>query len=546
LAVDPEISLQVQTPQLDVGAIYARALQIKQAQQQMGVDNALRAILAQPGAVDDKTGLATNNTLAAISKVGPQGVELAAKLADQASLAQQRAVTTKRDMAVATVDEMKAASETLQSRLDTYDAEMASGNTDPKIAEDGLRSSLKDYVYSQPWSRERQDGYWARVGAMPVTGLRALSQKLAMTTEERQRQAAEMGETAKAEKLLTEERTPATMNGKPVTVDKTGAVYDPNTNEKIPVTGPIIKQEPGFNPQAADARAENVKPTLENDPVTGQQYWAFPPTKDKGPHYQTLDGAPYQPQGAARIQSGQVRGGIAGAIQAAQSENQAKGLGPLTSDQIEQISADYTRKTRSAAAFGVGKQGDQVRFLNVAMDHLGTLKEAAAALKNGDVPKFNAVAKIIAQETGSPVPTNFDAIRQIVSQEVHKGVAGVGGSAEERDNLAKNVDRAASPEQLSGAIESVDKLLAGQADGLRRQYETSTGLDNFGDMLSPNARSLLSNHPDDAKQTARSGGGGLRKPSATEISQFESLPPSRKEEARKWARDHGVDLSGAR
>lgn len=508
--VDSNIPLQANAPQIDLASIISNGLQIKQMQQQMQTQNSLKAILQQPDALD-KSGAPTANTLAQIARLGPQGLQLSSKLMDQQSLAEQRTVDAKYKTSQTQVEEGKAAQDALNSALKIHDGEVGDGNVAPEIAEKNLKDSLHDYVFSQPWSDARKANNWAALDGLSPAQLRKAAASMAVSDAQ-----------AQHEQELTEKRTPATMDGKPVEIDEAGNVYGPNGGDRIPVTAPIVRQEPGFNPDAAAAReeaarqaaadrAENAKPTLENDPVSGQQYWAFPPTKDGPPRYETLDGKTYAPQGAAHIASGAVRGGIAGAIMAAQSENQREGRGPLSSDQIEQISADYTRKTKAAASFGTGKQGDQVRFLNVAMDHLATLKDAAAALKNGDIKRFNAISQQIAEETGSPVPTNFDAVRQIVSQEVHKGVAGVGGSAEERDNLSQNVSRSSSPEQLAGAIDKVDKLLAGQADGLRRQYEESTGLDNFGDMLSPSARALLKDHPDEGSRH----GGGVPAPPIT-------------------------------
>lgn len=488
MPTDPSIILQGQQPQIDFANIYATAMQLRSMKQQNDTQNALRAILAQPDSVDQTSGSVTPNALAKIARIDPKtAADLAAKSSEVAERKAQIAHTTSETAAA----QQKQDTEFLSGAVGEYDASLATGGTAPDIAASNLKQAIRDHIQAQPYSQDQKDAAWAKFASMSPAQIRAASldsqQRFEMQKQTAQDQAELERQTA-AEKA---NRTPATMGGRPISVDRQGTAYDPNTGEQLKVTAPIIRQEPGFNPQAAAEKADDRAPTLLTDPETQQQYWAYPGNKDEPPTYKDLQGKPYQPSGAAHIQSGVVRGGIAGAIQAAQAENAKEGKGPLTADQIEQISADYTRKTRSAVAFASGKQGDQVRFLNVAIDHLGTLEQLGLALKNGDVQVVNKIANEVAAQLGVPAPTNFNAVRQIVSQEVHKGVAGVGGSAGEREDLAQQASLASSPEQLIGVIKSVEKLMAGQAAGLGRQYENATGLDNFDDLLSPKARDLL-------------------------------------------------------
>jgi hypothetical protein len=504
MPTDPSIILSSQQP--DFGKIYSEALELRQMKLQQDQQNTLRFLASQPDAIDPKTGTLTPNTLAKYARVDPQG---AAKLSAAAGEAEERKAQTTHIQSETQAQDLARHQGVLSDLLETYDTEVAGGHTDPTIAARELKTGVSEYVDALPVSDERKAAIKGQLSDMKPSDLRTLANRWSMTIAERNAAAKEEGEV-----------TPYTMggrtvfvahglgpDGKPIVRDAAGA--------PVEVTGPLEHPASEFNPARAAATADNRAPTLLTDPETNTQYWAYPGAKGEQPTYKTLSGDPYEPKGAGHIQSGQVRGGIAGAIMAAQTQNQKEGKGPLTADQVETVAADYSRKVQASVAFAKGKQGDQVRFNNVAVDHLQTMKDAALALKNGEIPLFNKLAQQIAQETGSPVPTNFDSLRQIVSQEVHKGVAGVGGSAEERSNLGNNLGRSASPEQLLGGITSVEKLQAGQLDGLRRQYETSTGMDNFDDMLSPNARALLKDRPDphlgDKSGDTTSGGGATHK-----------------------------------
>ncbi len=141
-----------------------------------------------------------------------------------------------------------------------------------------------------------------------------------------------------------------------------------------------------------------------------------------------------------------------------------------------------------------GPQGNTIRSLNVVVSHLQVLQDLSAALKNGEINKFNAVSQRWAEETGKPAPTNFDTAKRIVGTEIIKalGVAGAGTEAE-RTEAADAFTRARSPEQISGSIKAAQSLLVGQLRGLKKQFVTSTGLQekSFDSMLEPQTRAFL-------------------------------------------------------
>ena len=173
---------------------------------------------------------------------------------------------------------------------------------------------------------------------------------------------------------------------------------------------------------------------------------------------------------------------------------------------VRQINPDYdeskwdtAKKTRQA--FTTGKQGDTVRSMNVAVDHLDTLHEAATALNNGELPLFNKIANDYSRNTGSPVVTNFDGIKSIVGSEVAKAVAGSGGSAlGDREEIRKEIDATNSYKQLAGVIKKYQQLMAGQIVGLKTQYNES-GLKDFDAKLTPRTKQIMGNIEREKKNT---------------------------------------------
>jgi hypothetical protein len=160
---------------------------------------------------------------------------------------------------------------------------------------------------------------------------------------------------------------------------------------------------------------------------------------------------------------------------------------PITArmmQRVQEINPNYDAKTYQTQltgekAFTSGKLGQTVRSLNVATDHLDALDSMGKQLKNGDMRAFNSIAQRIAAETGNPAPTNFDAAKKIVADEVVKAIVGSGGGVSDREEAARAFDKASSPEQLSGAIATAKRLMRGQLNGLKQQYKASTGKDDF-------------------------------------------------------------------
>lgn len=170
--------------------------------------------------------------------------------------------------------------------------------------------------------------------------------------------------------------------------------------------------------------------------------------------------------------------------------------------------SQYGAKTKARNDFTTGKNGNTVRSLNVAVQHLDQLGQLSDAMANGNMQLVNRVGNFIASQTGNPAPTNFNAAKQLVGDEIVKAIVGAGGGVSDREEAAHNISSASSPAQLAGVIKTYQGLLSGQLVGLRQQYHKSTGLDDFEDFLAPETRAKLEAHGMATGGAPPAGGGG--------------------------------------
>ena len=175
---------------------------------------------------------------------------------------------------------------------------------------------------------------------------------------------------------------------------------------------------------------------------------------------------------------------------------------------------DYASGVAAEKAFTSGRIGSAVKTFNVATNHLDSLQKVADALNNGDIPAFNAAGNYFAKQTGQPAPTDFNAVKKIVADEIVKAIVGGQNAVADREEAAKSIDAANSPAQLAGVIKQYKELMAGQLEGLQKQYEASTKKTDFRQrFLTPEAKANIdairpeTNHPTDITALLKKYGG---------------------------------------
>jgi len=159
MPTDPSIILQAQSPQLDIGAIFKQAYQLKEMKQQQESRNALRGLFSNPANLDPKTGTPTSNALIQYSRVDPKGAmelrEQAASIEDRNALKDERRVKAMDDRE----DHLQ---EVRLTALTTYkdalarglpkEAAMAAGQTE-------LATGIGEMKKSGRWSEEEQSSF---------------------------------------------------------------------------------------------------------------------------------------------------------------------------------------------------------------------------------------------------------------------------------------------------------------------------------------------------------------------------------------------------
>lgn len=154
--------------------------------------------------------------------------------------------------------------------------------------------------------------------------------------------------------------------------------------------------------------------------------------------------------------------------------------------------AKFDQSAKALRDFGTGKQGDIARSLDVSVAHLDTLRELGDALDNGDITLINAAKQAFAEQFGVAAPTNFDAAKSIVADEVAKGVIGGQTAQADRETLAASLRKSGGPKVINGAINTFQSLLGGQFGGLRNQYKRTTGASDFDEsFMSERTRKVL-------------------------------------------------------
>ena len=153
------------------------------------------------------------------------------------------------------------------------------------------------------------------------------------------------------------------------------------------------------------------------------------------------------------------------------------------------IARDVETTTKAIKDFGTGPQGVKITSFNTAIDHLDTLSQLGAALKNNDMVAFNNVANFFGVQAGQPAATMYNQAARIVGAEIAKAIVPNTGTGKEREETAKAFNSASSPDQLAGADAVAKKLLGGQLASLEQQYRRTTKREDFAEqLLSPAGR----------------------------------------------------------
>jgi len=144
-------------------------------------------------------------------------------------------------------------------------------------------------------------------------------------------------------------------------------------------------------------------------------------------------------------------------------------------------SMDYAAEKGLQKDFTSGAASKNLNAFNTASAHLATLGQAAEALHNNDIQGLNRIGNEYNKQTGSPAPTNFQAVKSAVAGEVSKTFKGGQATDAEIKEFNDAVSSANSPAQLRGVISTYQDLMDSKREALQQQYtQGMQGKPNFG------------------------------------------------------------------
>nr|WKF58832.1 hypothetical protein HUO10_003333 [Paraburkholderia busanensis] len=456
--VDAQIPLMVNNPQELQQQAYRNQLaqlQLQQGQQEQQQNNALLGILKQPGSVGDN-GLPTPATVQRIMQVNP---EAGFKIQNQLATIEenrQRAIGNAINQRLLGLNIADKQHDTLvdiaTSAQQRYEDLVSSGTPKDEAARivgqernKSISDAQESGMLTSDQSRVLQSPFNPDINKAFVTGSAQYKRVLDEQRQARQEQTGERRADLADKREERMARTEEEKANRPES-DIGKLSYDLQRGKitQKDYDAAVLNKTKGFNPEDVDSVVDQMG-KYDMPPLTGQ---------------------------ALRTPWGQAV------------------MAGLAKKYPDYDAKEYKTRQAAIGQFEYGKKGDTVRSLSVSLDHLDTLSEAGKALKNGNIQSFNKLAQTLAEQTGSAVPTNFEAAKSIVADEVVKGILGSGGGVGDREKAQAIFDKVKSPDQLAGAVTQVQKLLRGQLNGLERQYKESTGRDDFDRFLSPSARKL--------------------------------------------------------
>lgn len=145
------------------------------------------------------------------------------------------------------------------------------------------------------------------------------------------------------------------------------------------------------------------------------------------------------------------------------------------------------------------KINNQNNAISTAILHIGELEKAAEALKNRQIPAYNAAMNFVLSELGLPDKGSFQLNAEAVGDELAKAY---GGEAQaDRESFKSAFSAGLSPEQFKAKMDKAAQLLLGKLSANAQQFKNAVGIkpkyDSFG--LNPESVQFLKSHGADVE-----------------------------------------------
>lgn len=162
----------------------------------------------------------------------------------------------------------------------------------------------------------------------------------------------------------------------------------------------------------------------------------------------------------------------------------------------KQVNPDYDTNQFSVRgpmrkAFTSGKQSQQINSLNTAMRHLDQLETLSGDLQNGGFVPANKAFNAIKTMFGGSSVTNFDTLKDALAGEVDNVLSLSGSTVSGREQERAKINAANSPKQLADYANTIIPVLGSKAMELEGQYRRVMGENDPLQLLSPEAKTIL-------------------------------------------------------
>jgi hypothetical protein len=157
------------------------------------------------------------------------------------------------------------------------------------------------------------------------------------------------------------------------------------------------------------------------------------------------------------------------ALQRVPAAQKAQILAAVAQQYPDYDPSNFAVRQKAAKDFATGKQGDAMRSFAVASNHLDQLETLADAVNNGNIPLVNKIGNLYGVQTGAAPAAVFDAVKNIVGQEVVKSIVAGGGGQHEREEAGNAFNVNSSPDQFKGTKAAVKHIMQAQQDALLAQ-----------------------------------------------------------------------------
>lgn len=153
---------------------------------------------------------------------------------------------------------------------------------------------------------------------------------------------------------------------------------------------------------------------------------------------------------------------------------------------------NYNARASTRKDFTSGKSAQNIKSLNTAIGHLGTLDSQIEGTASHSLTPVNYVQNMAAQLTGSSGPTQFTQTAGALASELTAVFRGTGGAEADVKRYLAELSPNASLEQKKAAVKNITELLASRTAAIGDQYNKGMGkTEDPLTLLDPRAASVL-------------------------------------------------------